>query len=58
MLEEQPRRPFGSYGIQKAASVSIIEEKLNNNTLRIENNKIKDVPIGKFAIETLRLTYK
>ncbi len=45
-------------GIQKAASVSIIEEKLNNNTLRIENNKIKDVPIGKFAIETLRLIYK
>jgi len=44
--------------IRNASRVSIIEEQLTNNSLPFEKNKVKDVSIGKFAIETLRLTYK
>jgi alpha-mannosidase len=44
--------------IRNASRVSIIEEPLTNNSLLFEKNKVKDVSIGKFAIETLRLTYK
>ena len=44
--------------IRKAARVSIIEDQLNNDSFPIEGNKVKDVSIGKFAIETLRLNYK
>jgi len=45
-------------GIRNAAKMNIIEEELNNDLLPIENNKVKDVHIGKFAIETLPLSYK
>jgi alpha-mannosidase len=45
-------------GIRNARRVSIIEELLTEDSLPFEKNKIKEVSIGKFAIETLRLTYK
>ena len=48
----------GPGGIRKASRVSIIEEQLTKDSLPFEKNKVKDVNIGKFAIETLRLTYK
>ena len=53
----------GPDGIGNAVRVNIIEEDLNNDSFPVKNNmvednKVKDVHIGKFAIETLRLTYK
>jgi alpha-mannosidase len=45
-------------GIRSATSVNIIEEPLIRDPLLYEKNKVKDVTIGKFSIETLRLTYK
>ena len=48
----------GPERIQNASRVSIIEEPLNSGLLPFEKNKVKDVHIGKFAIETLRLDYK
>ena len=48
----------GPEAVRYGAKVSIIEEKLNDDLLSIEKNKVKDVPVGKFAIETLRLNFK
>ena len=48
----------GPEGIRNASRVSIIEEKLSNDLLLVEKNKLKDISIGKFTIETLRLGYK
>ncbi len=44
--------------IRNASRVSIIEEPLNSGLLPFEKNMVKDVNIGKFAIETLKLDYK
>jgi len=48
----------GPKSIRNASRVSIIEDQLTKDSLPYEKNKVKDVSIGKFAIETLRLTYK
>ena len=48
----------GPNGIQNAAKVSIIEDRLDNHLLPIDKNMIKDLSIGKFAIETIKLNYK
>jgi alpha-mannosidase len=48
----------GPADIRNASRVSIIEEQLKNDPLPFEKNRVKDVRIGKFAIETLRLTWK
>jgi len=50
-------------GIRSAARVNIIEDELNNDSFPIRNknikyNKVQDIYIGKFAIETLLLTYQ
>lgn len=48
----------GPNGIQNATKVSIIEDQPDNHLLPIDKNTIKDLSIGKFAIETLKLNYK
>ena len=53
----------GLENIRSAARVNIIEDKLDNDsfpirTNNIKDNKVQDIHIGKFAIETLRITYK
>ena len=48
----------GPTNILKASRTSIIEDKLDNEPLFVEKNKVNNISVGKYAIETLRVKYK